>query len=69
MVDTIEFYLSNWLLVLNVYEKIGYNIVKKVIDFHLKRNIEQYIHILKTIAFSCDKVQRENCTICKTVEI
>lgn len=44
-------------------ETINSDIAEKVIDFQLKRSIEDYLQRLKPIVFAGDRAQRDNCTI------
>ena len=73
MEHSLESYLQNWPIILQVCEKhrgeIDRNIANKVKNFGIKRNPEDFLIRLKLFSVALDRVQSDTYVISKTVEI
>ena len=73
MADSLESYLQNWPIMLQVCEKhrgeIDTNIANKVKNIGIKRNAEDFLIRLNPIAVAVDRVQSDTCVIRETVQI
>ena len=73
LADCLHSYLNNWATILKVcYEYrdgIDAIVSRKVQDFSIKRNADDYLKRMKPIAISLDKVQIDSCKLSEAVEV
>lgn len=72
LADSLESFLRNWPILVQVCEEhrenIDKDVAKQVTNLSLKRNVEDYLQLLKPIAVALDKVQSNTCVISEAVE-
>ena len=71
--DCLESFLRNWPILVQVCEehrdRIDKDIARQVTNLSLKRNVEDYLQLLKPISVALDKVQSNTCVISEAVEV
>ncbi|KAG5894136.1 hypothetical protein JTB14_024924 [Gonioctena quinquepunctata] len=71
--DSLEAFLKNWHTLVKICEEhrnnIDNDINKLVSNIAIKRNAEDLMALLKPISYALDLIQKENCTIARSVVI